>query len=188
MIPPIATNAKIPAENAPSPKPPAPDHARRFKAILQRQADPEPTSGQGQVAAFPQQQQSSKRMETAELAAAAIADAGQPVSPRSAALTAGSGDATTLGEAEKAAELSLRLDHAHAKPAATQLFLQGPDAQVTQALLSKASAEGGLNIALVPGASNLAMDAIEDLRRRLAARGLAVARVHLRDGDELPDS
>jgi hypothetical protein len=96
------------------------------------------------------------------------------------------GQETAIADLQKATELTLRLENAQARPTATQLFPQTHDANSAQAFLSQTSAGNALNIALAAGPTHATDTAIAELRRRLAAKGVTIARLQLVGPDELP--
>lgn len=188
MTQPVAANPPLPTAQAQQPaklpEKESEQSLRRFKALVERQ----PETGLG-PAALPLASLPSEKRRSEALNLASIPLGEKAISSTAPTLPApaASDQGDRIVELQKSMDLALGLDRAHARPTATQLILPVGDA-VAGGTIAQGSARGAMDITLVSGPHGLAADALDALRRKLAARGLTVGQLRLVEGDDAPQS
>lgn len=176
------------------PRQPGEQSIRRFKALLEQSRDPSE-----RPAASPEDQAgpSAVLMGSPEAPIpvgrwsmpaerdghAAPEKTGGAASPAPEALPVPSSLGDRIAELQKASQLALGLDHAHARPTATQL-LMGGQAMVAGGTIAQGSVPGAIDIAIHPGSQLLTADNLDALRRRLASKGLVLSGLRIASPDE----
>lgn len=159
---------------------------RRFKDLLEQQAEPGPAAALPFTAAdLSPQRNPPRQSESVDSMPAVFTAAAKQPGPTPSSCVAAPSQGDVVAQLEQLADRALRQIHALAKPSETRLFLSAADMSVRQAILSAVSAEGGLSVALIPAAEGaLAGDSLEILRRRLITRGFAGVSLRLGKAEE----
>lgn len=180
---PIAASSQQPA--GPQPRQSDERSLRRFKALVEREPDaPEPHSASPETRPSAKQRTDHQEPGASDLGEKAKLPAAPPSQPGSRSSDAGD----RIAALQRASELSLGLDRAHARPTTTQLLLTAGETAIAGGTISQADAPGTMDIVILPGSQLLTSDTLEALRRRLAARGLAIGQLRLAQPDEELDA